>query len=330
MTTSNPSLHDRTMTDSLTESVYWSEQQVLDLFEKGLIELLWKAQQVHRQHHPADEVELATLLSIKTGGCPEDCSYCPQSRHFDTGVENEALLDLDTVLEAAKKAHAQGARRFCMGAAWRSPTERQLDDVIAMIQEVKALGLETCVTLGMLKKGQAQRLKAAGLDFYNHNLDSSADFYPEIINTRTYEDRLNTIHEVHEAQLKSCVGGIIGMGESLEQRAQLIATLANLNPYPSSVPINQLVPHPGTPLADQAPPHPFDLVRTIAVTRICMPKAVVRLSAGRGHLTDSTQALCFIAGANSIFYGDMLLTTPNPEQARDLELLGTLGLNPRQ
>src|SRR5699024_1741770 len=308
----------------------WSEQQVSALFKKGLIELLWKAQQVHRQNHSADQVELATLLSIKTGGCPEDCSYCPQSRHFDTGIDNEALLELNTVLKAAKKARDQGARRFCMGAAWRSPTEKQLDAVITMIQEVKALGLETCVTLGMLKKGQAQRLKAAGLDFYNHNLDSSADFYPEIISTRTYEDRLNTIHEVHEAQLNSCVGGIIGMGESLEHRAQLITTLANLNPYPGSVPINQLVPHPGTPLADQEPPHPFDLVRTIAVTRICMPKAVIRLSAGRSHLTDSTQALCFMAGANSIFYGDMLLTTPNPEQTRDLELLNTLGLNPRQ
>ncbi|HLR82796.1 MAG TPA: biotin synthase BioB [Paenalcaligenes sp.] len=318
------------MADTGTENVYWSEQQVLDLFKKGLLELLWQAQQIHRQNHSPDQVELATLLSIKTGGCPENCGYCPQSRHFDTGVKNEALLPPETVLKAAQKARDQGARRFCMGAAWRSPTEKQLDDVIALIQEVKALGLETCVTLGMLKKGQAQRLKAAGLDFYNHNLDSSADFYPEIISTRTYEDRLNTINEVHEAQLKSCVGGIIGLGENLEQRARLIATLANLKPYPSSVPINQLVPHPGTPLANQEPPHPFDLVRTIAVTRICMPTAVVRLSAGRDHLTDSEQALCFMAGANSIFYGDMLLTTPNPEQARDLALLDSLGLSPRQ
>ncbi|HLS17477.1 MAG TPA: biotin synthase BioB [Paenalcaligenes sp.] len=317
-------------TPSLNSEPQWTPPKVLELFQKGLIELLWEAQHIHRQHHPADEVELATLLSIKTGGCPENCSYCPQSQHFETGIQNEPLLDLETVRQAAQRARAQGARRFCMGAAWRSPTEKQLDEVITMIQEVKALGLETCVTLGMLKQGQAERLKAAGLDFYNHNLDTSEDFYPEIISTRHFADRLKTIQAVHDAQLNSCVGGIIGLGESVEQRAHLIATLANLNPYPQSVPINQLVPHPGTPLAEQAPPHPFELVRTIAVVRICMPKAMVRLSAGRTELQDSTQALCFLAGANSIFYGDTLLTTPNPSQDHDLQLLNALGLQPRQ
>lgn len=308
----------------------WTEEQVLALFNKGLLELIWEAQTVHRRYHHPEEIELASLLSVKTGGCPENCSYCPQSKHYDTGVENEPLLDIDTVLAAAQRAKEHGAHRFCMGAAWRSPTEKQLDHIIEMIQGVKALGLETCVTLGMLKKGQAQRLKEAGLDFYNHNLDTSADFYSEIISTRSYEDRLNTIQEVQQAELKSCVGGIIGMGESVEQRARMITTLANLNPYPQSVPINQLVPAAGTPMAQHEPIHPFELVRTIAVVRICMPKAVVRLSAGRTDLDDSAQALCFMAGANSIFYGDTLLTTPNPEQQRDKKLLNALGLRPRQ
>jgi len=305
----------------------WTAASVLACYQQGLLELLWQAQQVHRAHHDPQEIELATLLSVKTGGCPEDCAYCPQSKHYDSGVPDEPLLSVDKVVQAAQRARAQGARRFCMGAAWRSPTEKQLDNMIEMIAAVRALGLETCVTLGMLKEGQAQRLHAAGLDFYNHNLDTSADFYQEIISTRRYEQRLDTIKKVHEAGIKSCVGGIIGLGESLEQRAELIATLANLDPYPNSVPINQLVAQPGTPLADQPALPVFEIVRTIATVRISMPRAVVRLSAGRDSLDSSTQALCFLAGANSIFYGDTLLTTPNPAQEQDLRLLEDLGLD---
>lgn len=305
----------------------WTAASVLACYQQGLLELLWQAQQVHRAHHDPQEIELATLLSVKTGGCPEDCAYCPQSKHYDSGVPDEPLLSVDKVVQAAQRARAQGARRFCMGAAWRSPTEKQLDNMIEMIAAVRALGLETCVTLGMLKEGQAQRLHAAGLDFYNHNLDTSADFYQEIISTRRYEQRLDTIKKVHEAGIKSCVGGIIGLGESLEQRAELIATLANLDPYPNSVPINQLVAQPGTPLADQPALPAFEIVRTIATVRISMPRAVVRLSAGRDSLDNSTQTLCFLAGANSIFYGDTLLTTPNPAQEQDLKLLEDLGLD---
>jgi len=307
----------------------WTSTEVLQLYELGLLELVWRAQTIHRQHHDPAQLQLSTLLSIKTGGCPEDCAYCPQSRHYDSGVKNTPLLKLDEVREAAQRAKEQGAQRFCMGAAWRSPTEKQLDEVIAMIEAVKALGMETCVTLGLLKNGQAQRLKEAGLDYYNHNLDTEPDFYADIISTRTYEDRLQTLEQVGAAGLKSCVGGIIGLGETIEQRARLIATLANLDPTPDSVPINQLVAAPGTPLAQATPIAPFELIRTIAIARITMPKATVRLSAGRDRLDHSAQALCFLAGANSIFYGDSLLTTPNPSQADDLALLAELGLCPQ-
>lgn len=304
----------------------WTVESVLALYELPFMDLLWQAQHVHRQHHQANTIQLSSLLSIKTGGCPEDCSYCPQSSKYSTHVENEPLLDKATVLQAAKAAQQNGAQRFCMGAAWRSPTEKQLDQVMELIQEVKALGLETCVTLGMLKNGQAERLKNAGLDYYNHNLDSAEDFYPEIISTRTYQDRIDTLDRVQAAGLKSCVGGIIGLGESREQRARLIMQLANRSPYPESVPINQLVRVSGTPLATQQTIEQFEFVRTIAVARITMPTSSVRLSAGRSSMSDETQALCFMAGANSIFYGDQLLTTENPRYLADQQLLKSLGL----
>lgn len=313
----------------MSNNKLWTTDEILELYQLGLIELLWQAQNIHRTYHSSNTIQLSTLLSIKTGGCPEDCAYCPQSKHHATGVNNEPLLSLEQVLGAAKRAKAQGAQRFCMGAAWRSPTEKQLDHVIEMVQAVKDLGLETCVTLGMLKENQAQRLKEAGLDYYNHNLDSSAEFYAEIITTRNYEDRLRTLEQVSAAGLKSCVGGIIGLGETSHQRAQLIATLANLDPVPDSVPINQLVATAGTPLAQQQKLSPFELVRTIAVARIAMPQATIRLSAGRDDLNPQAQTLCFLAGANSIFYGDSLLTTPNPQEKDDLDLLAELGLTPQ-
>lgn len=309
------------------DTTRWTKEAVLNLYELPFMDLLWQAQQVHRQHHKANAIQLSSLLSIKTGGCPEDCSYCPQSSKYTTYVENEPLLDTETVLAAAKAAQQQGAGRFCMGAAWRSPTEKQLDQVIGLVQAVKALGLETCVTLGMLKNGQAERLKQAGLDYYNHNLDTSADFYKEIISTRSYEDRIDTLDRVQAAGLKSCVGGIIGLGESREQRATLLTQLANRNPYPESVPINQLVRVAGTPLAQQNEIDSFEFIRTIAVARLTMPRSAVRLSAGRSSMTDETQALCFMAGANSIFYGDQLLTTENPRYQADQELLARLGLH---
>jgi len=305
---------------------HWSADAVQELFNEGVLALLWRAQTVHRRYHDSAAIELASLLSIKTGGCPEDCAYCPQSKHHDAGLPSEPMLDLPTVRQAARKAKAQGAKRFCMGAAWRSPTEKQIDQVIPLIKEIKALGLESCVTLGMLKKGQAERLRAAGLDYYNHNLDTSVSFYDEIISTRQFADRLDTLRSVRAAGLKSCVGGIIGLGESVAQRAELIATLANLDPYPESVPINQLVAIPGTPLGEQPPVPFFEFLRTIAIARICMPKAKIRLSAGREQLSDSEQTLCFLAGANSIFVGELLLTTPNTSAERDRQLLKTLGL----
>ena len=310
----------------------WTVERILQLFTLPFPELLFRAQEVHRAHHAANTVQLSTLISIKTGGCPEDCGYCPQARRYHTGVAEQALVDLDVVLVAASAAHAQGASRFCMGAAWRGPKARDLAPVLAMVRAVKALGLETCCTLGMLKDGQARELKAAGLDYYNHNLDTSAEFYGEVITTRDYQDRLDTLDRVREAGIGVCCGGIVGMGESPAQRAGLIAQLANMDPYPESVPINHLVQVEGTPLharlGGAAALDPFDFVRTIAVTRITMPKAMVRLSAGRRELGDAIQALCFLAGANSIFYGDKLLTTGNPDVEADRALLAKLGLSP--
>jgi biotin synthase len=312
--------------DAPAGAARWSVDQVEACFALPFMELLFRAQQVHRGHFDASEVQLSTLLSIKTGGCAEDCGYCPQSAHFETGVEASKLMPLREVIEAAQAAKAQGATRFCMGAAWRSPKSRDMARVSEMVREVKALGLETCMTLGMLDAEQARTLDAAGLDYYNHNLDSAPDFYPSIISTRTYQDRLDTLAHVREAGIKVCCGGIVGMGESRTQRAALIAQLANLEPYPESVPINNLVQVAGTPLAGTEPLDPFEFVRTIAVARITMPKTMVRLSAGREQMDDAVQALCFVAGANSIFYGDRLLTTSNPQVMRDKALFERLGL----
>jgi biotin synthase len=281
---------------------------------------------LHRTHFDPAEVQISTLLSIKTGGCPEDCAYCPQSAQYDTGVKAEKLMSLEAVLAEARAAKAAGASRFCMGAAWREPKERDLDSVCAMVEGVKALGLETCATLGMLTGEQAQRLRRSGLDYYNHNLDTSPEFYGEIITTRCYRDRLDTLERVRAAGINVCCGGIVGMGEGLDGRAGMIATLASLPVHPESVPINMLVQVAGTPLAGTAKLDPLDFVRAIAVARICMPASVVRLSAGREEMSEETQALCFLAGANSIFYGPKLLTTPNPGRDRDMALLDKLGL----
>jgi biotin synthase len=300
---------------------------VVALFTAPFADLVFHAQRAHRCHHEPNTVQMSTLLSIKTGACPEDCAYCPQSVRYDTGIEREALMDLSTVREAAARARAAGATRFCMGAAYRSPKGKDLKLIVDMIRAVRALGLETCATLGMLSPEQASELADAGLDFYNHNLDTSREFYPQIISTRSYQDRLDTLAAVRAAGLKVCCGGIIGMGESLTDRAELLRTLANLAEHPESVPINQLVPVPGTPLEYSAPVDPFDFVRTIAVARLLMPQAQVRLSAGRGEMSDELQALCFLAGANSIFYGDKLLTTGNPDVERDQRLFARLGLN---
>ncbi|RFC37042.1 MAG: biotin synthase [Candidatus Nitrotoga sp. SPKER] len=310
------------------EAQCWSLAQVEVLFTLPFADLLYRAQQVHREHFDPNAVQLSTLLSIKTGGCPEDCGYCPQAARYDTSVKSQALMELDDVLVAARAARDAGATRFCMGAAWRGPKQRDLESVLTMVREVKALGLETCATLGMLKDGQAEQLKNAGLDYYNHNLDTAPEFYDEIITTRDYQDRLDTLERVRNANLNVCCGGIVGMGESLAQRAGLIAQLANLDPYPESVPINLLVQVEGTPLADTKALDPLDFVRSIAVARITMPKARVRLSAGRQQMSEAVQALCFLAGANSIFYGDQLLTTGNPEVERDLALLDKLGMYP--
>jgi biotin synthase len=305
----------------------WTLAEVSALFTTPFADLVFHAQRVHRAHHEPNTVQMSTLLSIKTGACPEDCAYCPQSVRYDTGVEREALMDLATVQAAAVRAKAAGATRFCMGAAYRSPKNKDLALIIDMIRAVRALGLETCATVGMLTSAQAQLLAQAGLDFYNHNLDTSAEFYPQIISTHSYQDRLDTLTAVRAAGLKVCCGGIIGMGESVSDRAQLLLTLANLPEHPESVPINQLVPVPGTPLADSASVDPFDFVRTIAVARLLMPHAQVRLSAGRTQMSDELQALCFLAGANSIFYGEKLLTTGNPDVERDQRLFARLGLN---
>ncbi len=308
----------------------WPVAEVAALFELPFNDLMWQAQQVHRANFDANEVELATLLSIKTGGCPEDCGYCPQAARYDTGVTAQKMMPVEEVVAAAQAAKDSGATRFCMGAAWRSPKDRDLDAVEDMVKAVKALGLETCATLGMLKEEQAERLKTAGLDYYNHNLDTAPEFYGDIITTRDYQDRLDTLGHVRQAGLKVCCGGIVGMGESRQQRAGLISQLANLNPYPESVPINHLVAVEGTPLADQEALDPLEFVRTIAVARITMPKARVRLSAGRRQLGEGIQALCYLAGANSIFYGDKLLVTGNPEVEEDRALLNRLGIRSKQ
>ncbi len=304
----------------------WSVADVQALFEQPFMDLLFQAQQVHRQHFNPNEIQLSTLLSIKTGGCAEDCGYCPQSAHHEGSVPASKLMALEEVLQAARDAKAQGASRFCMGAAWRSPKERDMEHVTAMVREVRALGMETCMTLGMLDADQAQTLKDAGLDYYNHNLDTAPEFYGEIITTRTYQDRLDTLSNVRQAGINVCCGGIVGMGESRTERAGLLAQLANLDPYPESVPINQLVAVPGTPLEGTEPIDPFEFVRTIAVARIIMPRTMVRLSAGREQMDEALQALCFAVGANSIFYGDRLLTTSNPQAERDRQLMARLGL----
>jgi biotin synthase len=302
------------------------------LFDLPFGDLVFRAQEVHRAHHSPRHVQLSTLLSIKTGGCPEDCAYCPQSARHATGVANEPMLDVAAVGAAARAAKDAGATRFCMGAAWRSVKDRDLEPVLDLVREVKALGLEACCTLGMLKDGQAEKLKAAGLDFYNHNLDTAPEFYGEIVGTRDYADRLATLARVRGAGLAVCCGGIVGMGETRRERAGLVATLANMDPYPQSVPINHLVQVEGTPLHarlhGESALDPFEFVRTVAVARITMPKAMVRLSAGRREMGDAVQALCFMAGANSIFYGDRLLTTGNPDVDADRALFARLGLAP--
>lgn len=310
----------------MNNSKQWTIKEVEDLYSLPFNDLMSKAQAIHRENFPDGDIELATLLSIKTGGCPEDCGYCPQAARYHTDVKATKLMELDEVMDAARAAKAAGSNRFCMGAAWREPKDRDIEKVAAMIRGVKSLGLETCATLGMLEDSQAKALSDAGLDYYNHNLDTSEDFYGSIINTRTYQDRLDTLDNVRNQGMSVCCGGIIGMGESRRQRAGLITKLANLNPYPESVPINHLVPVAGTPLADQKPLDPLEFVRTIAIARITMPTARVRLSAGRQELGRSVQAMCFMAGANSIFYGDKLLTTENPEADADMNLLKELGL----
>ncbi|MFN2308279.1 MAG: biotin synthase BioB [Gammaproteobacteria bacterium] len=306
----------------------WTRAEILALFERPFADLMFAAQQQHRAHFDPNAVQISTLLSIKTGACPEDCAYCSQSAHYKTELDVERLLPLDAVLDAARAAKQRGASRFCMGAAWRSPRDKDLAQVEAMIAGVKDLGLETCVTLGMLSAAQTQRLKAAGLDYYNHNLDTSPEFYGEVITTRTYQDRLDTLAHVREAGINVCAGGIVGLGEGRGDRAGLLQQLANLPRHPESVPINLLVRVEGTPLADVEPPDPFEFVRTIAVARLLMPRAYVRLSAGRSEMSDELQALCFLAGANSIFYGERLLTTGNPECDHDHRLFERLGLRP--
>lgn len=306
----------------------WTLDEVLALFSLPFNDLLFQAHNLHRQFFDPNAVQISTLLSIKTGSCPEDCKYCPQSSHHQTGLKKEALMEVQKVIDAAKKAKEAGADRFCMGAAWRNLNDRDLPAVTEMIREVKAMGLETCMTLGMLNKSQAESLKEAGLDFYNHNLDTSEEYYKEIISTRTYEDRLNTLALVREAGMNVCCGGIVGMGEKVEDRAGLLQTLANLPEHPQSVPINLLVQVEGTPLAGLDKLDHFDFIRTIAVARILMPASYVRLSAGREDMNDETQALCFFAGANSIFYGEKLLTTANPEAEKDQKLFSRLGITP--
>jgi biotin synthase len=306
----------------------WRLEEVRELFDLPLFELLYRAHGTHRQHFPHHQVQVSTLLSVKTGACPEDCAYCPQSVRYDTGLPVDPLLEVGAVVARAREARAAGATRFCMGAAWRNPKPKQLAMVAEMVRQVRELGLETCATLGMLTAGQAQALREAGLDYYNHNLDTSEAFYPEIITTRTYADRLETLQHVRDAGMKVCCGGILGMGETREDRVALLHTLATLPAHPESVPVNQLVRVPGTPLEGAAPLDPFEFVRTIAVARLLMPASHLRLSAGRNEMNEEMQALAFFAGANSIFYGEKLLTTPNPEADSDMMLLQRLGLVP--
>jgi len=317
-------LHRRS--DAPVPAVRWRVEDVQALLAKPLMDLLFEAQSVHRAHWPEADIELATLLSVKTGGCPENCGYCPQSSAFDTGVQAQKLMSVEEVTHAARAARDAGATRFCMGAAWRAPKDRDVEKVAELVRAVKALGLQSCATLGMLQAHQAQALREAGLDYYNHNLDTAPEYYGDIVDTRSYQDRLDTLTHVRDAGISVCCGGIVGMGETPAHRAGLLAQLANLDPYPESVPINSLVRVPGTPLADSEPIDPLDFVRVIAVARITMPRARVRLSAGRQQLGDAVQALCFLAGANSIFYGDKLLVTGNPDVDADVRLLAKLGL----
>ncbi|AUX92840.1 biotin synthase BioB [Mixta gaviniae] len=306
----------------------WTLAEAQALFNKPFLELMFEAQQVHRQHFDPRQVQVSTLLSIKTGACPEDCKYCPQSARYKTGLESERLMEVEEVLASARKAKAAGSSRFCMGAAWKNPNDRDMPYLEKMVQGVKEMGMETCMTLGTLSDAQAQRLGEAGLDFYNHNLDTSPEFYGNIITTRTYQERLDTLDKVRGAGIKVCSGGIVGLGEEVKDRAALLVQLANLPTPPESVPINMLVKVKGTPLAENEDVDPFDFIRTIAVARIMMPTSHVRLSAGREQMSEQTQAMCFMAGANSIFYGCKLLTTPNPEEDKDLLLFRKLGLNP--
>ncbi len=318
--------HHTPVSPSSTQSKTWSRKEVSRLFDMPFNDLLFQAQTVHREHHQPNSVQLSSLLSIKTGACPEDCAYCPQSARYKTGLKTERLLPVEQIVEAAKKAKANGAGRFCMGAAWRSPKDDDIEQVAEAVAAVRELGLETCATLGMLTEKHASRLNQAGLDYYNHNLDTSPEYYGEVISTRTYEDRLETLENVRSAGMKVCCGGIVGMGESAQDRIGLLTTLANLDPAPESVPINNLVKVPGTPLADTEDIDPFDFIRTIAVARILMPKSYVRLSAGRETMNDQLQALCFLAGANSVFYGEQLLTTGNATVEHDRELFSRLGI----
>lgn len=308
----------------------WSLAEVRALFEQPFNDLLFQAQTVHRAHFDPNRVQVSTLLSIKTGACPEDCKYCPQSGHYNTGLDKEKLMEVQKVLEAAAEAKAIGSTRFCMGAAWKHPSAKDMPYVLEMVKGVKKLGLETCMTLGRLTQEQTQALADAGLDYYNHNLDTSPEFYGNIITTRTYQERLDTLDKVRDAGIKVCSGGIVGLGETVKDRAGLLLQLANLPTPPESVPINMLVKVKGTPLADNEDVDAFDFIRTIAVARIMMPTSYVRLSAGREQMSEQTQAMCFMAGANSIFYGCKLLTTPNPEEDKDVQLFRKLGLNPHQ
>lgn len=308
----------------------WTIKRANELFSMPFFELLFQAQQIHRQHFDPQQVQVSTLLSIKTGACPEDCKYCAQSARYKTGLETEKLMEVQQVLESAKKAKQAGSTRFCMGAAWRNPKERDMPYLEMMIKEVKSLGMETCMTLGMIDNSQAQRLAEAGLDYYNHNLDTSPEYYGNIITTRSYQDRLNTLENVRDAGIKVCSGGILGLGEKVSDRAALLVQLANLPKPPESVPINMLMKVEGTPMADNEDVDAFDFIRTIAVARIMMPTSYVRLSAGREYMNEQTQALCFMAGANSVFYGCKLLTTPNPDENKDLALFRKLDINPER
>ena len=306
----------------------WGISEVQALLDKPFMDLMFKAQLVHRQYHNANEVQVSTLLSIKTGACPEDCKYCPQSARYNTAVKRERLLEIKQVLKAAKAAKSSGASRFCMGAAWRNPNDRDMPYLQTLVKEVKSLGLETCMTLGMLSKNQAETLSEAGLDYYNHNVDTSSDFYEKVITTRTYQDRLDTLEKIRESGMKVCSGGIIGLGETAENRATMLSELANLPTYPQSVPINRLVKCEGTPYEANNDVDDFDFIRVIAVARIIMPQSMIRLSAGRESMNEQMQAMCFMAGANSVFYGCKLLTTPNPEESADQRLFNKINLSP--